>query len=71
MAKEVLVTGGAGFIGSHLNDQLLEKGFHVKVLDNLSEQVHGKNRTRPDYLNSDVELIVGDEGSTGGFPEGC
>lgn len=58
--KEVLVTGGAGFIGSHLCDKLLEKGFHVKVLDNLCEQVHGKEQTRPDYLDPSVELIVGD-----------
>lgn len=58
--KEVLVTGGAGFIGSHLCDKLLEKGFHVKVLDNLSEQVHGKSRLRPEYLDPSVELIVGD-----------
>lgn len=60
MVKEVLVTGGAGFIGSHLCDYLIEKGYHVKVLDNLSEQVHGKNGRRPAYLNSSVELIKGD-----------
>jgi dTDP-L-rhamnose 4-epimerase len=58
--KEVLITGGAGFIGSHLCDHLLERGYHVKVLDNLSEQVHGKLRLRPGYLNPGVELIVGD-----------
>lgn len=60
MVKEVLVTGGAGFIGSHLCDYLIEKGYHVKVLDNLSEQVHGKNCTRPSYLNQAVDLIIGD-----------
>jgi dTDP-L-rhamnose 4-epimerase len=60
MPKEVLITGGAGFIGSHLCDHLLEKGYKVKVLDNLSEQVHGKQRARPDYLDPDVELIEGD-----------
>jgi dTDP-L-rhamnose 4-epimerase len=60
MVKEVLITGGAGFIGSHLCDHLLEKGYNVKVLDNLSEQVHGKLRLRPGYLNAGVELIVGD-----------
>ena len=60
MNKHVLITGGAGFIGSHLADELLEKGYHVRVLDNLSEQVHGKNKKRPEYLNADVELLVGD-----------
>ena len=58
--KKILITGGAGFIGSHLADELLEKGYSVRVLDNLSEQVHGKNCKRPEYLNPDVELIVGD-----------
>ena len=58
--KKVLITGGAGFIGSHLADELLEKGYTVRVLDNLNEQVHGKDCKRPDYLNPDVELITGD-----------
>src|SRR5687768_6514465 len=58
--KKILITGGAGFIGSHLADELLEKGYEVRVLDNLSEQVHGKNCKRPEYLNPDVELITGD-----------
>lgn len=56
----VLVTGGAGFIGSHLADELLARGHTVRALDNLAEQVHGPNATRPDYLDPDVELIVGD-----------
>jgi dTDP-L-rhamnose 4-epimerase len=60
MRKKILITGGAGFIGSHLADELLEKGYEVRVLDNLSEQVHGKDCKRPDYLNTDVELIQGD-----------
>ncbi len=60
MSKKVLITGGAGFIGSHLSDELLKKGYEVRVLDNLSEQVHGKNCTRPDYLNPGVELLIGD-----------
>lgn len=60
MNKKILITGGAGFIGSHLSDELLENGYNVVVLDNLSEQVHGKNCKRPDYLHRDVELIVGD-----------
>jgi dTDP-L-rhamnose 4-epimerase len=60
MNKKILITGGAGFIGSHLADELLDKGYRVVVLDSLSEQVHGKNCKRPAYLHPDVELIVGD-----------
>src|SRR5437763_3867572 len=60
MSKAVLITGGAGFIGSHLADALLERGHHVRVLDNLDPQVHGEGCRRPDYLDSDVELINGD-----------
>lgn len=60
MSKKILITGGAGFIGSHLADELLEKGYDVRVIDNLSEQVHGINCIRPEYLNADVELIIGD-----------
>jgi dTDP-L-rhamnose 4-epimerase len=56
--KNVLITGGAGFIGSHLSDELLSKGYNVRALDNLCEQVHGGKK--PDYLNKDVELMTGD-----------
>ncbi|KAF0249240.1 MAG: UDP-glucose 4-epimerase, partial [bacterium] len=56
MAKEkVLVTGGAGFIGSHLVDGLLQKGYQVCVLDNFST---GKEENLPNL--SDIELIKGD-----------
>jgi len=60
MIKKVLITGGAGFIGSHLADELIAKGYQVRALDNLSPQVHGPDAERPDYLNPEVELIIGD-----------
>jgi dTDP-L-rhamnose 4-epimerase len=60
MGKHVLITGGAGFIGSHLADQLLAEGHFVRALDNLSPQVHGPDASRPDYLDPEVELIVAD-----------
>lgn len=58
MPKNVLVTGGAGFVGSHLCDALLEAGHKVRAFDNLSPQIHGDSP--PDYLSSDVELVRGD-----------
>jgi dTDP-L-rhamnose 4-epimerase len=58
MAKRVLITGGAGFVGSHLVDALLERGCQVRVFDSLSEQVHP--RGIPDYLAADIELVRGD-----------
>jgi dTDP-L-rhamnose 4-epimerase len=55
----ILITGGAGFIGSHLSDELLNAGYRVRVLDNLISQVH-ERRARPEYLDNDIELLVGD-----------
>ncbi|MEK0084077.1 NAD-dependent epimerase/dehydratase family protein [Benzoatithermus flavus] len=56
----VLITGGAGFIGSHLADLLLDRGYRVRVLDSLVPQVHGEGQARPAYLDPEVELIRGD-----------
>lgn len=59
MSKQILITGGAGFVGSHLADGLLAAGHRVRVLDDLTPQVH-ENGQPPEYLSKDVELIVGD-----------
>src|SRR4051794_14855408 len=59
MSDTILITGGAGFIGSHVARHLLDRGHEVRALDALSEQVHGGGE-RPSYLDPDVELIVGD-----------
>jgi dTDP-L-rhamnose 4-epimerase len=56
---KVLITGGAGFIGSHLADRLLADGHDVRALDRLDPQVH-RDGERPAYLDADVELQVGD-----------
>lgn len=60
MFKKVLVTGGAGFIGSHTVDLLLERGCQVRVFDNLEPQVHGEINSPPDYLTREAEFIRGD-----------
>ena len=60
MTQRILITGGAGFIGSHVADELLEAGYRVRVLDLLLPQVHGPDAVRPTYLHKDIELIVGD-----------
>jgi dTDP-L-rhamnose 4-epimerase len=56
----VLVTGGAGFIGSHTADALLRTGFRVRALDSLIPQVHEAGAKRPEYLDDEVELVLGD-----------
>jgi dTDP-L-rhamnose 4-epimerase len=56
----VLVTGGAGFIGSHLVDALIESGYRVRVFDSLERQVHGLNAEKPDYVNPEAEFVNGD-----------
>src|SRR5688572_33104573 len=57
--KSVLVTGGAGYIGSHLVDRLVADGYAVTVLDNLEPQVH-RSGTWPSYANAQAHYIRGD-----------
>lgn len=57
MSKNVLITGGAGFIGSHLVDRLIEEKHNVTVLDILEEQVHGKSNKLPKYLNEKARFV--------------
>jgi dTDP-L-rhamnose 4-epimerase len=57
---KIFVTGGAGFIGSHLADALIHRGHTVRVLDNLDPQVHGPSAGRPVFLHADAEFVKGD-----------
>ena len=59
MKEQILVTGGAGFIGRAVTGELLERGNEVRVLDSLIEQVHG-DCGRPEAFPDGAELIVGD-----------
>ena len=61
--KNILITGGAGFIGSNVALKLIAKGYNVTVLDTLSKQIHGENpeETSPLYLSikDKVKFIKG------------
>src|SRR3954471_2752981 len=58
MARTALITGGAGFIGSHAAAELRPHGYRVRALDDLNPQVHESGR--PSYLDPEVELVEGD-----------
>ena len=53
---KVLITGGAGFIGSHTADRLLKEGYEVRVLDSLQKPIHN---AIPEYLDERVEFMAG------------
>ena len=59
MSETVLITGGAGFIGRYVSEELLRRGHRVRALDSLIEQVHGAGG-RPEALAAEVELIEAD-----------
>jgi dTDP-L-rhamnose 4-epimerase len=63
MAKNILITGGAGFVGSHLADTLLAAGHNVRIFDNLTGQVH--RHGIPEYLAEDAEFVQGDVRDSG------
>lgn len=57
--KNILITGGAGFIGYGLSKNLVNKGFNVTILDNLSKKIHS-NRDKYNYLKQITKFIKGD-----------
>lgn len=58
MSDRILITGGAGFIGRYVAKACLERGYDVRVLDSLIDQVHGGKQ--PDHLDRSIEVAVGD-----------
>ncbi len=60
MTRKILVIGGAGFIGSHLVDDLVALGHEVIVYDSLEPQVHGNITKQPNYLSEDIKFIKND-----------
>jgi len=60
MTETILITGGAGFVGSHLAEKLLQMGYKINLIDNLSPQIHEPNGKLPQYLRGKAEFLKGD-----------
>jgi dTDP-L-rhamnose 4-epimerase len=60
--SKILITGGAGFIGSNVARKLLDDGFEITILDNFLPQIHGDKNVLAEDLQAKVKLIVGDVG---------
>ncbi|MFV5694915.1 NAD-dependent epimerase/dehydratase family protein [Flavobacterium sp. LB3P122] len=58
--KKILITGGAGFIGSNVARILVKEGYEITILDNFLPQIHGDKKELSDDLNGKVKLIIGD-----------
>ena len=65
---KVLITGGAGFIGSHTADRLLKEGYEVRVLDSLQKPIHN---SIPEYLDDRIEFIAGSATDVRAITEAC
>ncbi len=63
-APLVLITGGAGFIGSHTTDALTRAGYRIRIFDCLDPQIHGESRAFPKHLDSSAEQMRGDVRNT-------
>ncbi len=58
--KNILITGGAGFIGTNVSRKLIEQGYNITILDNFLPQIHGGKNELPADLKDRVNLIIGD-----------
>lgn len=58
--KNILITGGAGFIGNYVSNFAHKKGYNITILDNLDKQVHGNAQLWPEYLHADINKVFGD-----------
>ncbi|HEY8928032.1 MAG TPA: SDR family NAD(P)-dependent oxidoreductase [Mucilaginibacter sp.] len=67
--KEILITGGAGFIGTNVARSLIKAGHNITILDNFNPQIHGISKQLPPDIEGRVRLIVADVADKGAFYE--